>query len=474
MTFRIDNPAPIAFAETTTTTHNTPVVVDFLANDIEPDGDPLTVTSATLVNPADGTLTQDPVTLAWTFTPAVGFVGDAVINYTIEDQDGGTSSSTHTVTVANAPPIPVDPDPGDPTTPEPDPLDPNNLIVPGTDNVALTLDLNDYYDDPNGDPLSYTVDMTGAPAWLTYDAATETFSGTPPVDNPGDAAGSTYAIPVTVDDGNGGSVSATVTFRITNPTPDAVDDTTVTTVGTAVVVPLLANDTDPDGDPLTVMAATLADPTQGTLSQDPVTLEWTFTPSATFVTGSAVINYTIEDQDGGTDTAIHTVTIGNAPPTPVDPNPGDPTTPEPDPLDPNNLIVPGTDNVALTLNLNDYYDDPNGDPLSYTVDMTGAPAWLTYDAATQTFSGTPPVDNPGDAAGSTYAIPVTVDDGNGGSVSATVTFRITNPTPDAVDAATVTTVGTAVVVPLLANDTDPDGDPLTVTAATWPTRPRAR
>ncbi len=56
---------------------------------------------------------------------------------------------------------PVDPVPGDPTTPEPDPLDPNNLIVPGTDNVALTLDLNDYYDDPNGDPLSYTVDMTG-------------------------------------------------------------------------------------------------------------------------------------------------------------------------------------------------------------------------------------------------------------------------------------------------------------------------
>ncbi len=139
-----------------------------------------------------------------------------------------------------------------------------------------------------------------------------------------------------------------MTFQITNPTPDAVDDTTVTTVGTAVVVPLLANDTDPDGDPLTVTAATLADPTQGTLSQDPVTLEWTFTPSATFVTGSAVINYTIEDQDGGTDTAIHTVTIGNAPPAPqppVTPPPGEPPVIV-DPLDPNNLIVEATDNVA--------------------------------------------------------------------------------------------------------------------------------
>ena len=68
----------------------TPVVVGLLANDTDADGDPLTVTSATLNAASDGTLTQDPVTLAWTFTPAAGFTGDAIITYTMQDQDGGT------------------------------------------------------------------------------------------------------------------------------------------------------------------------------------------------------------------------------------------------------------------------------------------------------------------------------------------------------------------------------------------------
>ena len=38
-------------------------------------------------------------------------------------------------------------------------------------------------------------------------------------------------------------------------------------------------------------SATLADPTQGTLTQDPVTLAWTFTPAAGFTAGNAIINY---------------------------------------------------------------------------------------------------------------------------------------------------------------------------------------
>ena len=44
--------------------------------------------------------------MAWTFTPADGFTGTAVINYTLTDQDGATASSTHDVVVA-APPKPI-------------------------------------------------------------------------------------------------------------------------------------------------------------------------------------------------------------------------------------------------------------------------------------------------------------------------------------------------------------------------------
>ncbi len=209
----------------------------------------------------------------------------------------------------NDPPIPVDP------------LGPLNLNptgdaheVQGFDNELISIDLSEGFSDPNGDPLSFTVDMTGAPAWLTFDPLTNTFTGTPPIDNPGDTAGVTFVIPVTVDDGAGGTLTSSVTFRIDNPAPIAFAETTTTTHNTPVVVDFLANDIEPDGDPLTVTSATLVNPADGTLTQDPVTLAWTFTPAVGFV-GDAVINYTIEDQDGGTSSSTHTVTVANAPPT---------------------------------------------------------------------------------------------------------------------------------------------------------------
>ena len=60
---------------------------------------PATLTAATLATAGAGTvgfLANGNIT----FTPAAGFAGAAVINYTITDQDGDTSSSTLTVTVA--------------------------------------------------------------------------------------------------------------------------------------------------------------------------------------------------------------------------------------------------------------------------------------------------------------------------------------------------------------------------------------
>ena len=109
-----------------------------------------------------------------------------------------------------------------------------------------------------------------------------------------------------------------------------------------------------------------------------------------------MINYTIADQDGATDTAIHTVTVAERAAGAGRSDAGRPGTPAIDPADPANLLVPVTDGVPLTLAAGDYFTDPNtGDTLTITPDMTGVPAWLTYDPLTQTFSGTPPVDNAG-------------------------------------------------------------------------------
>ncbi|MEM7576548.1 MAG: putative Ig domain-containing protein [Planctomycetota bacterium] len=71
-----------------------------------------------------------------------------------------------------------------------------------------------------------------------------------------------------------------------------------------------------------------------------------------------------------------------------------------------------------------FVDFDEGDTLSLTATLDNGdplPAWLTFDAATQTFSGTAP----NDAAG-TYAIEVTATDDAGESVSETFTLAIAN------------------------------------------------
>ena len=62
----------------------------------------------------------------------------------------------------------------------------------------------------------------------------------------------------TISDGNGGTDTATVTVTVTpvNDAPVAVDDTLATSEDTAGIANVLANDTDPDGDTLTVTGET--------------------------------------------------------------------------------------------------------------------------------------------------------------------------------------------------------------------------
>jgi hypothetical protein len=68
-----------------------------LANDSDPDGDPLTLTSAT-VAPAEGTVTVNADSTL-RFIPGPDFNGPATISYSITDGNGGTASAVATVNV---------------------------------------------------------------------------------------------------------------------------------------------------------------------------------------------------------------------------------------------------------------------------------------------------------------------------------------------------------------------------------------
>ena len=87
--------------------------------------------------------------------------------------------------------------------------------------------------------------------------------------------------------------------------PNAVDDTLTTPEDTSGMVNVLANDTDPDGDPLTVTEWTQG--MHGTVSCTAAG-QCTYTPTADFF-GSDSFTYTISDGTGGTDTATVHVTV---------------------------------------------------------------------------------------------------------------------------------------------------------------------
>ena len=96
-----------------------------------------------------------------------------------------------------------------------------------------------------------------------------------------------------------------------NAPPDAVDDTATVEVNSgAHSIGVLANDTDPDLDPLTITAVTQG-ANGGAVSTDGTTVS--YTSAANFV-GTDTFTYTIDDGQGNTDTATVTVTVEDTTP----------------------------------------------------------------------------------------------------------------------------------------------------------------
>ena len=117
-----------------------------------------------------------------------------------------------------------------------------------------------------------------------------------------------------VNNGLTNSSPATVMLTVTpvNDPPVAVNDTASTTQGVAVVISVLTNDYDGDGDTLTMESFTqgasgsVSNGGNGTL---------TYTPAGTFY-GQDSFTYTISDGQGGTAVGTVGVTVFQAPPGP--------------------------------------------------------------------------------------------------------------------------------------------------------------
>ncbi len=115
-----------------------------------------------------------------------------------------------------------------------------------------------------------------------------------------------------ITDGNGGSWDARVTVNVlaineTNNPPIAIDDDASTTASASVLIDVLANDVDPDGDPLVIVG--FAGASYGGLLLEGNQLR--YTPQDGFV-GTDSFSYTVEDDSQATDTATVTIHVGDS------------------------------------------------------------------------------------------------------------------------------------------------------------------
>ncbi len=109
--------------------------------------------------------------------------------------------------------------------------------------------------------------------------------------------------------GDTGITTATVTITVApaNDPPDAVNDAASTSLGTAVDIAVLANDSDPDGDALSIQSFTQG--ANGAVAQVGAQLRYTPAP---YWSGTDSFTYTISDGHGGSDTATVTVQVAFA------------------------------------------------------------------------------------------------------------------------------------------------------------------
>ena len=179
-------------------------------------------------------------------------------------------------------------------------------------NETVTFDGSASFDDLTpGSQLSYEWDFDGDG---TYDTTGQ-------VTSYAYSAAGTYNAQLRVTDEGGLTDVDTITITVGgNAPPTSNNDTATVTPGGEVDIDVLANDSDPDGDPLTI--TNYSDGNYGTVTQNSDgTLKYTHDGSAT---ASDSFTYTISDGNGRSDSAIVTITITNDPPPP--PNAGAKTT----------------------------------------------------------------------------------------------------------------------------------------------------
>ena len=300
---------------------------------------------------------------------------------------------------------------------------------------SFAFPTNTFADTDAGDTLTYTAmksDDSALPSWLSFDAATRTFSGTPTAANVG-----TVSVKVTASDGTD-SVSNTFDIVVSAAAGVTVSKSALTVTeedmtGNTYTVVL---DTRPTADvtvtifghgggtdvTLTSFAFTSTTPSSATLTF--TTANWnqaqTVTVKAGDDTDTANDTVTLTHFAASSDGNYNGITIGSVVVTVEDNDTANTAPTVANPIQDQTATAGTALNFAFPTNT---FNDADSDTLTYTAtksDDSALPSWLSFAAATRTFSGTPMA-----ADVETVSVKVTASDGNGGSVSAEFDIVVT-------------------------------------------------
>jgi uncharacterized protein YegL len=371
-----------------------------------------------------------------------------------------------------------------------DPLARPDLKSTPEDTLATgnVLDNDSDIDSPTLTVVSYTVDgqslVAGVSAVLPQGALTINPDGSYTFQPRADYFGPVPVATYTVRDGQGGTATSTLTIEVTPVNDPPVDGDEVNTVTEDVVLivtdgaegDLLNNASDIDGDALTITGFSI-DGIDGTQAVGtPVTIpdvgvitlnadgSYSFEPATDYIGAVPTITYTVDDGHGGNDSSTLRLSVMPQNDDPVD---GDEV----------NIVTEDTTLVVAAgspQNLLANAADADGDALSITgysvaglagPQVLGAPVLIAGIGtltiqANGSYSFTPAADYNGPVPLITYA----VGDGQGGTDTSTLRLTVVpaNDPPIGTPDLNAGVEGTVLTGNVIFNDSDPEGDSLSV------------